>query len=106
MDTHNKINFKQRVFDLVRSIPKGYVMTYGQIAVLCGHPGAARVVGQIAHFGSPDLPWHRVVNAKGGMASAFVPGGREMQAKLLNEEGIEINNNSIDIKRYIWWPSN
>ena len=63
-------DFKIAVHALVAQIPPGKVMSYGQIAALCGHPGAARVVGQIAHFGPSDVPWQRVVNARGGMASA------------------------------------
>lgn len=58
--------FKKRVEDIVAQIPKGNVMTYGQLAALCGNPRAARIVGGIAHFGDPNLPWHRVVNKHGG----------------------------------------
>lgn len=98
--------FKQHVYDLVALIPEGRVMTYGQIAALCGSPGAARVVGQVAHFGSEDLPWHRVVNASGGMARGFWPGGADGQAQLLREEKIVIHNNKIKLDEYIWWPKN
>ena len=96
---------KNEIYDVVSLIPCGKVMTYGQIAAACGHPGAARVVGQVAHFGLPDLPWHRVVNARGGMASGFVPGGRDAQAQLLRAEGLEVIDNTIDLQRYIWWPT-
>ncbi len=99
-------DFKQKIYELVGVIPHGRVMTYGQIAALCGHPGAARVVGQIAHFGHENLPWHRVVNAKGGMASGFWPGGRDYQAKLLQEEGIRMVDLHIrKLENYLWWPS-
>jgi len=81
-------------------------MTYGQIAALCGHPGAARVVGQVAHFGPPDLPWQRVVNAKGGLAAGFVPDGRSGQARMLEKEGIIIKDGVLNIKEYLWWPTN
>lgn len=87
-------------------IPVGRVMTYGQIAALCGHTGAARVVGQIAHFGPPDLPWQRVVNAKGGLAAGFVPDGRSGQARMLEKEGVLITNETLTIKEYLWWPTN
>lgn len=102
---NKKPNFRQQVYDVVANIENGRVMTYGQIAVLCGRPGAARVVGQIAHFGTPDLPWHRVVNASGGLASGFMPGGRDVQAQLLRDEGLKVIDNKIDLKRYMWWPS-
>lgn len=96
--------FKDSVLAVVKQIPAGKVMTYGQIAAICGSPGAARVVGQIAHFGQSDLPWHRVVNAKGGMASGFVPGGPAMQAKILQSEGLELTDGSVLLKEALWWP--
>lgn len=79
-------------------------MTYGQLAALCGHPGAARVVGQIAHFGPSDLPWQRVVNAKGGMAIGFWPDGPAGQARMLTEEGIILKNEKLNVEEYLWWP--
>ena len=68
-------NFRDQVEYLVANIPVGMVMTYGQIAGLVDRPRAARQVGGIAHFGDPSLPWHRVINARGGLASGY-PGGR------------------------------
>ncbi|HET8671526.1 MAG TPA: MGMT family protein, partial [Candidatus Saccharimonadales bacterium] len=62
-------DFKRQVYDLVAQIPEGRVMTYGQIAALCGAAWAAWEVGQIAHQGPDDLPWHRVVNKQGGLAA-------------------------------------
>ena len=62
-------------------------MTYGQLAALAGSAYAARIVGGIAHFGNPDLPWQRVVNKQGGLASGY-PGGRQgHKAALEAEEG-------------------
>jgi methylated-DNA-protein-cysteine methyltransferase-like protein len=98
--------FREDVYKLVSRIPKGRVMTYGQIALFCGHPYAARVVGQIAHFGPVGLPWHRVVNIKGGVASGFTPGGREGQARLLGSEKVVIDNNCLDLSKYVWRPHN
>jgi methylated-DNA-protein-cysteine methyltransferase-like protein len=96
--------FAERVHDVVGKIPVGRVMTYGQIAALCGSPRAARIVGGIAHFGPEDLPWHRVVNKSGGLAGAF-PGGRTEQAARLKEEGVSVNDNlQVDVERLIWWP--
>lgn len=97
-------NFAARVYDLVRQIPPGRVMTYGQIAALCGSPRAARIVGGIAHFGPEDLPWHRVVNKQGGMALGF-PGGRSGQAAILVQENIQVDNDyRVDIGALLWWP--
>ena len=97
-------NFKVQVENLVRKIPKGRVMTYGQIAALCGNPNAARIVGGVAHFGDISLPWHRVVNKSGGLASGY-PGGREAHKRVLESEGVIVTNyHKVAIERLIWWP--
>ena len=99
---------KQRVESVVRQIPPGRVMTYGQLAALCGSPMAARVVGGIAHFGDPDLPWHRVVNKRGGLASGY-PGGREAHRQHLLAEGYEVQaadgDYRVDVQLLLWQPS-
>ncbi len=96
--------FKQRVEALVAQIPRGRVMTYGQIAGLCGNARAARIVGGIAHYGDPNLPWQRVVNKTGGLASGY-PGGREGHKQILEAEGVIISSNYVlDIGKYVWQP--
>jgi methylated-DNA-protein-cysteine methyltransferase-like protein len=101
----NSPGFRELVEELVSGIPKGRVMTYGQIAALCGHPLAARQVGGIAHFGEPNLPWQRVVNKKGGLASGY-PGGRAGHKTVLEQEGITVSEDyTVDVKELIWWPS-
>lgn len=89
---------------LVKQIPKGSVMTYGQLAALCGKPRAVRIVGGIAHFGDPDLPWHRVVNKQGGLASGY-PGGKKAHQKHLEDEGIAVIDYTIkNISEATWHP--
>lgn len=66
-------------------------MTYGDIAALCGSPYAARIVGGIAHFGPVDLPWQRVVNRHGGLASGFY-GGKTGHKTALEAEGVAIDD--------------
>lgn len=96
--------FKVDVYKIVSEIPEGKVMTYGQIAALCGHPGAARTVGQIAHFGPDNLPWQRVVMQSGGLAGGYY-GGMVGHKKDLEEEGIIVNKSfRIKLKDYIYWP--
>ncbi|CAN5611179.1 MGMT family protein [soil metagenome] len=96
--------FKERALSLVAQIPKGRVMTYGQIAALCGNARAARIVGGIAHFGDPDLPWQRVVNKNGGLASGY-PGGKAGHQQVLEAEDIRLNGDyRVDIERLIWHP--
>ena len=97
--------FRERVYALVRQIPKGRVMTYGQLAALTGNARAARIVGGIAHFGDPGLPWQRVVNKQGGLASGY-PGGRVGHAEHLRAEGIEVSEDyTVDVAKLLWWPA-
>lgn len=97
--------FKDRVYDLVKKIPEGRLMTYGQIAALCGSPRAAIIVGQIAHFGSEGLPWHRVVMKSGGLAGGF-PGGLEGHRAVLEAEGVGVTDDfKVDVVELIWWPT-
>src|ERR1700712_3833111 len=97
-------DFRQRVEALVARIPRGRVMTYGQLAALCGNARAARIVGGIAHFGDPDLPWQRVVNKQGGLASGY-PGGRAGHAEALRAEGMAVSDEYVvDVATLLWWP--
>lgn len=104
------VKFGERVEALVRQIPKGRVMTYGQIAALCGNARAARIVGGVAHFGDPELPWQRVVNKSGGLAAGY-PGGRVAHKAHLEAEGFEVTelddepgNYKVDVARLLWSP--
>lgn len=97
-------DFRERVYELVRQIPQGRVMTYGQLAALAGSPLAARIVGGVAHYGDPELPWHRVVNKQGGLASGY-PGGRMAHKEHLEAEGIVVSEDyKVDVSELIWWP--
>jgi len=98
--------FKQRVYDLVALIPEGRVMTYGQIAALCGAAWAAWEVGQIAHTGPEGLPWQRVVNKQGGLAAGWPGGGRHAHAARLRAEGVAVSDDfRVDIGILLWNPS-
>lgn len=98
--------FSERVEALVRQIPQGRVMTYGQIAALCGNARAARIVGGIAHFGDSELPWQRVVNKSGGLAAGY-PGGRAGHRQHLEQEGITIGSDDriTNLRACIWSPT-
>lgn len=96
--------FREVVEAIVAQIPRGRVMTYGQIAALAGSAYAARIVGGIAHFGNPDLPWQRVVNKSGGLASGY-PGGRRGQKQVLEAEGVAVSEDyKVDVTNLLWWP--
>lgn len=98
------LDFRKRVESLVAQIPKGRVMTYGQLATLCGNPRAARIVGGIAHFGDPDLPWQRVVNKSGGLASGY-PGGKAGHKQVLEAEGVSVSDDfNVKIEELLWRP--
>lgn len=94
--------FKSRVESLMAQIPAGRVTTYGDLAAMAGEAHAARVVGGIAHFGNQNLPWHRLVNRFGGLASGFY-GGRQIQAQLLEQEGIKCTNFIVDNFESLRW---
>jgi methylated-DNA-protein-cysteine methyltransferase-like protein len=97
-------NFKDVVEQIVSTIPKGRVMTYGQIAALCGNARAARIVGGVAHFGDPNLPWQRVVNKSGGLASGY-PGGRAGHKQVLEQEGFYVSDDyKVNVEELLWWP--
>ncbi len=101
----SKANFRERVEALMAQVPSGQVTTYGDLAGLAGQANASRIVGGIAHFGNPDLPWHRLVNRFGGLAAGF-HGGREVQAQLLAAEGVKCTNHIVDNFKDIRWQPN
>jgi methylated-DNA-protein-cysteine methyltransferase-like protein len=97
--------FRERVYALVAQIPKGNVMTYGQIAALCGAAWAAWEVGQIAHTGPDGLPWQRVVNKQGGLAAGWPGGGRVAHAARLREDGVEVSEEyTVNLEILLWAP--
>lgn len=99
------INFRERVYEVVTQIPEGRVMTYGDIAALAGQASAARIVGGIAHFGPTELPWHRVVNRFGGLASGYY-GGKQGHQLALEAEGFQVEDFRIlDFEERRWLPN-
>ncbi|MCM3493236.1 MGMT family protein [Paenibacillus lactis] len=98
--------FTQRVIEIIKSIPEGHVMTYGQVAQLAGSPRGARQVVRILHSLSRihKLPWHRVVNAKGEIAIQNDE-SRMMQELYLQGEGVSVNHRGmIDLDKYRYVP--
>jgi len=98
--------FTRHCLRLLKSIPKGKVAAYGQIAAYAGNPLGARQVVRIlcAMSAKHDLPWHRVVNREGRIALKDAV-GRSAQRRLLHKEGIKIDRTGkIDLGRYQWRP--
>ena len=94
----------QKVYDYLITIPKGKVVTYKQIGEFLGNKGLARAIGNILHK-NPDgdkYPCYKVLNSKGELAEAFVFGGKDIQRKRLEKDGIKVVNNKVDLKIYQW----
>ena len=94
-----------RLLAVVARIPRGRVATYGQVAALAGLPRHARQVGYALHSlpGGSELPWHRVINAQGEVSHRTFPGWEQIQRKLLEEEGIELDERGrVDLARFRW----
>ncbi len=98
--------FTEKVIEIIKSIPAGKVMTYGQIAGVAGSPRAARQVVRILHSMSKKhgLPWHRVINAKGEIALQDDESFNEQRINL-EMEGVQIGlRGKIDLTKYQWHP--
>ncbi len=96
-------NTFEKVFKIVAKIPQGRVTTYGAIAKKLGITNP-RVVGYALHSNSdPDnIPCHRVVNAKGELAGGFAFGGKDIQRKLLESEGVKFEDNRVLLNKYLF----
>lgn len=98
----------RKIWEQAALIPEGQVASYGQIARLAGLPRrAARMVGR-ALGAAPrelNLPWHRIVNARGQIAIPRGSPGFKRQAELLEAEGIEVNDGQLDMDKYRWDPT-
>lgn len=99
-------NFYEAVYRLVRDIPRGRLMTYGQIAVLLGHPRAARAVGYaLRACRGKDVPWQRVINAQGRISAKGEVERPMLQRQLLQKEGIKFDaTETCDLKKHRWEP--
>lgn len=97
--------YRERVYAMVRRIPPGRVMTYGQIAELLGDGYTARTVGFVMH-GSPDgTPWHRVINARGACSTGRVVLPEDKQQRLLEQEGVVFDKNArCDLQQFLFIP--
>lgn len=92
----------EKVYEIVIQIPKGKVLTYGRVAEMAGIK-SARVVGSILHQ-NPDpknIPCHRVVRSDGHLATGYAFGGRQKQKEKLMEEGIDFDNDRVDLSNFL-----
>lgn len=98
-------SFTNRVYDMVRRVPHGRVVSYGGIAAMLGHPRAARGVGNALHAldDETDVPWWRVINRNGEISIRSVPHAPQLQRALLRREGVRFNHRGrVDWKRFGW----
>lgn len=99
------MNTFEKIYSVVKMIPKGKVASYGTIAALAGNPRLSRVVGYALHV-NPEpgkIPCHRVVTRSGEVSKAFAFGGENIQRQLLSEEGIEfLDDGRVDMARFAW----
>lgn len=94
--------FFASVYEVLRTVPRGRVVTYGQIARAIGAPRMARQVGYALHVNPKPgiIPCHRVVNREGRLSGAFAFGGLQAQQKLLEAEGVEVIGGAVDLDKY------
>ncbi len=98
------MNFNQRVYEIVKQIPAGKVLSYGDVAYLAGNPRMSRQVGWALHRNPQPgvIPCHRVVFKDGSASQAFAFGGMDAQLALLRDEGVESTDGRIDMEKYRW----
>ncbi len=97
--------FTVRVLEIVRAIPRGKVLTYGQVALLAGAPRGARQVGRILYARGYTAPWQRVINRYGGLSTYKIGTGAEQRA-LLEKEGVAFTKDgTVDLKKHQWRPA-
>ncbi|HEY6119186.1 MAG TPA: MGMT family protein [Pyrinomonadaceae bacterium] len=100
-----KSNYRERVYGLVRRIPRGRVMTYGQIAELLGEGYTPRTVGFVMHGSDDKTPWHRVINAQGACSTLGIVLPHDKQQRMLEAEGVKFNKQGrCDLQTYLWIP--
>ncbi len=102
----NDKNYRERVYEIVRQIPVGKVMTYGQIAIILGEGYTARTVGYVMHGAdSESVAWQRVINSQGKCSTGRLTIPLNLQQELLEAEGIEFNaSGKCDLSKLQWFP--
>jgi methylated-DNA-protein-cysteine methyltransferase-like protein len=96
------MNFRRAVWRLISDIPRGHVATYGQIAAWLGYPRHARMVGRALRSVPSGVPWHRVVNARGGISLRAAMGSMVTQRILLEQEGVRLRRGRVALARHGW----
>src|SRR2546428_13644144 len=96
-------DYRERVFQIVRRIPRGRVMTYGQIALILGEGYTPRTVGFVMHSCGDKVPWHRVINAQGACSTGGIILPADKQQRMLERERVKFDEHGrCDLNRYLW----
>lgn len=106
MNPANDKAYRERVFEIVRRIPRARVMTYGQIAGILGEGYTPRTVGYVMHAAEKDdVPWQRVINSQGKCSTGRLTIPVNLQQSMLEQEGVEFDaKGKCDLNKYEWWP--
>ena len=97
--------YRERVFAIVRQIPIGRVMTYGQLAFILGDGYTARTVGYVMHGSEEGVPWQRVINSQGKCSTGILTIPMNLQQELLEAEGVVFSaSGKCDLRRFQWFP--
>lgn len=99
--------FYDCVYAFVERVPRGHVVTYGQVALELGAPAASRAVGYALHHLPPHsrVPWWRVINARGAISYKNRGAQADLQRTLLEREGVTFNREDrVDLRALRWWP--
>ena len=96
--------YRERVYRIVRRIPRGRVMTYGQIAYMLGEGYTPRTVGFVMHNSDDRTPWHRVINSQGRCSTTKVVLPGDKQQRMLEHEGVKFEGGRCDLETYLFQP--
>jgi methylated-DNA-protein-cysteine methyltransferase-like protein len=106
MNMTNDKHYRERVYELVRQIPRGRVMSYGQIAAVLGEGYTPRTVGYVMHGADDEkVPWQRVINSQGKCSTGRMTIPVNLQQEMLEQEGVIFNDKGrCDMKEFGWFP--
>ena len=104
MNVNDKL-YRERVYAVVRQIPVGSVMTYGQLAVILGEGYTARTIGYVMHGAEDGVPWHRVINSQGKCSTGRLTIPMNLQQEILEAEGVVFSEKGkCELVEFRWFP--
>lgn len=106
MNNVDEQSYREKVYEIVCEIPRGRVMTYGQLAEILGEGYTPRTVGYVMHAADTErVPWQRVINSQGACSTGKMTMPVNLQQKMLEDEGIVFNEKGkCDLEKYRWSP--